>query len=320
MYKLGWKCIADVVMAFGPLENFRNFLSSRPPLVLFVVCIGMIAIAFISYAYYIKYNDVYNPDVQEKLEKFAKNVTGLNLCTKLSNQSWVLAHNAKPANVTLEDVFFHYNLNNSRKISAYNTISFPVTVSVSFLKKKGLLPNPITDFISAFPVSVLGVSGENENMSLAMEMVPKEPVSLKCLTEVCLVEYEMCATVIAPEGILPNTRQPYLNECMFPKDNSSNAFLAWLDVSAPSSRADDHSLAECKSSILLKAEPIKEQLTVLLTLEKRSEVNMHLMHSSYFLFVVVLTILLFGILTGGGERKHARNQGNHYSMMGSIAP
>lgn len=52
-------------MAFGPLENFRNFLSSRPPLVLFVVCIGMIAIAFISYAYYIKYNDVYNPDVQE---------------------------------------------------------------------------------------------------------------------------------------------------------------------------------------------------------------------------------------------------------------
>lgn len=94
------------------------------------------------------------------MEKFAKNVTGLNLCTKLSNQSWELGHHSKPANVTLEDVFHYYNFNNSREISSFNTISFPVTVSVSFLKKKDSIPNLITDFISVFPVSVLGVSGE----------------------------------------------------------------------------------------------------------------------------------------------------------------
>ena len=57
--------LASRTMAFRPLENFRHFLSSRPPLVVFVVCIGMTAIAFISYAYYIKYNDVYNPDADE---------------------------------------------------------------------------------------------------------------------------------------------------------------------------------------------------------------------------------------------------------------
>ncbi|XP_039267227.1 transmembrane protein 248-like [Styela clava] len=304
-------------MAFSPLENFRNFLSARPPLVLFVVCIGMTAIAFISYAYYIKYNDVYNPDANERLNAFVENATNLNLCTKLSNKSWTTHNSENPRDVNLSQILLNDNNMEETDLRKYKTVSFLVTVSVSFLPKSDSFPRPITDFVSSFPVSVLGISGKDENKTVAMEFVPRTPTNLKCADnkKVCLVEYEMCATIMAPEDIVPCARQQ-TNKCSFERDNSTSAFIAWLDVTTPSKNEKDHSLSQCKSNILLKATKVREQLTIMLTLEKRSVANMHLMHSSYFLFVIIITILLFGIITGG-ERKHSRNQNNHYSMMNS---
>lgn len=46
-------------------ENLKGFTSSRPPLVMFMVCLGAFAIALISLSYYFKSNDLYNPDLTE---------------------------------------------------------------------------------------------------------------------------------------------------------------------------------------------------------------------------------------------------------------
>ena len=47
------------------LERLRSFLLLHPPLVVFIFCIGMTAIAFVSFGYYIRFNRVRNHDVQK---------------------------------------------------------------------------------------------------------------------------------------------------------------------------------------------------------------------------------------------------------------
>ena len=46
------------------IERLRSFLISHPPLVVFIFCIGMTAVAFVSFAYYIKFNNVKKIEVQ----------------------------------------------------------------------------------------------------------------------------------------------------------------------------------------------------------------------------------------------------------------
>lgn len=280
----------------------------------------MMALAFISYAYYIKFNDVYNPDANERYNEFLDNVTKLNLCTKLSNDSWTMGKSHKPKSVNLTQILLKDKKAN-KATGEYQTISFQLSISVTISvapKRTDLFPRPITGFVSTFPASLLGTVGPNENKSVAIEMVPDAPVNLKCADsqKVCVVECSMCASILAPDGVIPYAKQQ-TNQCSNKRDNSTNAFIAWLDISSSSKTETEHSVSECKSNILLKASHFKERLTVMLTLEKRSLVNMHLMHSSYFLFVIIITILLFGVITGGGERKHSRNTANHYSLMNS---
>ena len=52
-------------MAFTIVENVRGFFISRPPLVVFMICLGSFAIALITFAYIVKVKDMPNPDVTE---------------------------------------------------------------------------------------------------------------------------------------------------------------------------------------------------------------------------------------------------------------
>lgn len=47
------------------VENLRGFFVSRPPLVIFMICLGSFAVALITFAYIIKIKDMPNPDVTE---------------------------------------------------------------------------------------------------------------------------------------------------------------------------------------------------------------------------------------------------------------
>ena len=50
-------------MVYKPLNNIQSFLSSKPPVVVFVFCLSMMAIAFISFSYYVRFNQINSPDV-----------------------------------------------------------------------------------------------------------------------------------------------------------------------------------------------------------------------------------------------------------------
>ena len=43
-------------------ENLKNFWSSKPPLVLFMLCLGIFAVVLLTLGYIVKVNDIKNPD------------------------------------------------------------------------------------------------------------------------------------------------------------------------------------------------------------------------------------------------------------------
>jgi phosphotransferase system glucose/maltose/N-acetylglucosamine-specific IIC component len=56
---------AQAKMAFMIVDNLRGFFVSRPPLVVFMICLASFAIALITFAYVIKVKDIPNPDITE---------------------------------------------------------------------------------------------------------------------------------------------------------------------------------------------------------------------------------------------------------------
>jgi len=50
------------IMLLEPIENLRSFATSRPPLVVFMACMGVIALILMTLAFYIKDAELKKPD------------------------------------------------------------------------------------------------------------------------------------------------------------------------------------------------------------------------------------------------------------------
>ena len=56
-------------MRFAAIENFKGFATSRPPLMVFMICLGFFAVILLSLAYYVKTKELTNPDISQVLYK-----------------------------------------------------------------------------------------------------------------------------------------------------------------------------------------------------------------------------------------------------------
>ena len=55
-------------MTIGSVENFKGCILGRPPLVVFVTCLGLFAVILMSLAYYVKLAEkIPDPDVEVSL-------------------------------------------------------------------------------------------------------------------------------------------------------------------------------------------------------------------------------------------------------------
>lgn len=52
-------------MGLTPYENLKGFVSTRPPLVVFMICLGSFAVILLTLAYYVKVQELRNPDVSQ---------------------------------------------------------------------------------------------------------------------------------------------------------------------------------------------------------------------------------------------------------------
>ncbi|GFO37695.1 transmembrane protein 248 [Plakobranchus ocellatus] len=67
-------------MPFIVAENLRGFFNSRPPLVVFMICLASFAIALITFAYLVRIRDLPNPDVTEDWNTVLTKFSGLKFC------------------------------------------------------------------------------------------------------------------------------------------------------------------------------------------------------------------------------------------------
>ena len=53
-------------MAITPIENLKDFAHNRPPVMVFMACLGLFAIILMSLAYYVKLTEeIPDPDIRQ---------------------------------------------------------------------------------------------------------------------------------------------------------------------------------------------------------------------------------------------------------------
>lgn len=58
-----------IMFNINPLENLRVFISSRPPLVVFMISVSAMAIAFLTLGYFFKIKEIKSPEMTEVMYK-----------------------------------------------------------------------------------------------------------------------------------------------------------------------------------------------------------------------------------------------------------
>jgi hypothetical protein len=54
-----------IMVSINPLENWRLYISSRPPLVVFMISVSAMAIAFLTLGYFFKIKEIKSPEMTE---------------------------------------------------------------------------------------------------------------------------------------------------------------------------------------------------------------------------------------------------------------
>nr|XP_002129425.1 transmembrane protein 248-like [Ciona intestinalis] len=162
------------------VENVRSCLSTRPPLVVFVFCIGMITVAFISFAYYIRFNEIRDPNVYLDWNTYLDNLSKINFCSK-------------------------WGENSSRaEVESYN-ISIPMMTVVSMTQQ---FP-AITHMFSVMNGTSLGLGDGFSLKNISVSFQPTVDLHKLCRGEYpCTKVVPACVTIAGPVGSFPNQRHP----------------------------------------------------------------------------------------------------------------
>ncbi|KAL3206723.1 hypothetical protein MRX96_039973 [Rhipicephalus microplus] len=127
-----------------------------------------------------------------------------------------------------------------------------------------------------------------------------------CTGKHCHVDTDTCIILQGPSHLMPKTKRP--PRCFLEAVPPSVSRQVFLQRSA----ADTGGRVNCSggiwTSFLYKPNP---DLTVMLSYGDRSLVNLHLIHTSYFLFFVVMTLACYAIIRG------TLPQGDHGEAKGS---
>lgn len=54
-----------IMFNINPLENLKLYISSRPPLVVFMISVSAMAIAFLTLGYFFKIKEIKSPEMAE---------------------------------------------------------------------------------------------------------------------------------------------------------------------------------------------------------------------------------------------------------------
>lgn len=285
-------------MAVKPLENLKSFTASRPPLVVFTICILLFAITLLSLESYFKRNEVPNYDIDYDWNTLLQGFSELEFC--------LLPNETQPETVTTTTASSPLNATSTptattsadlyEELEGFSLQNTSLSISVSFrahTSSHSQLHFGSTHLYSKFPTEELGIKGGSEQVYVTLEL--NEPLKpLACKDSGCTSEsLSACLTIRGPQYVFPKTRRP--GTCNG-TETSKPERVAKMQVK-PSKAIDP--VQWCNDGTVAKAaHQFDPKLTVMLSSAQRSIINMHLMYTSYFLFVMLITCVCYALVKG----------------------
>lgn len=279
-------------------ENLKGFASSRPPLVMFMVCLGAFAIVLISLSYYFKTNDIYNPDLTEEWQTFLEAFSDVDFCIT-RNASDVEVGDFEPP------LRLHHALSNIGPTAQFSKVesdevvntSISMWVEITPTSEFLQMPNNITFLYASLNGSMVGLHGKKgeEQMNLTLYL-PLAWNHVTCLQkkQCASVRVLSCVNFQAPASFFPSIRQPGI--CYGMNDTGTEYHSKMIAVHRKSAVGGRKVCPESPHvTIKHSRDPT---VNMMLTLEDRSVINLHLMHTSYFLVVMFITLFCYALIRG----------------------
>nr|XP_058892626.1 rab5 GDP/GTP exchange factor isoform X6 [Kogia breviceps]XP_058892627.1 rab5 GDP/GTP exchange factor isoform X6 [Kogia breviceps]XP_058892628.1 rab5 GDP/GTP exchange factor isoform X6 [Kogia breviceps]XP_058892629.1 rab5 GDP/GTP exchange factor isoform X6 [Kogia breviceps] len=302
-----------IMFNINPLENLKVYISSRPPLVVFMISVSAMAIAFLTLGYFFKIKEIKSPEMAEDWNTFLLRFNDLDLCVSENETLKHLTNDttALESTVTSGQARMSTQSPQSLEDSGPVNISVAITLTLDPLKPFGGYSRNVTHLYSTVLGRQIGLSGREAHEEINITFtLPTAWSSDDCaLHGHCeQVVFTACMTLTAHPGVFPVTVQP--PHCA--PDTYSNATL-WYKIfttarDANTKYAQDYNPFWCYKGAIGKVyHALNPKLTVIVPDDDRSLINLHLMHTSYFLFVMVITMFCYAVIKGRPSKLRQSN-------------
>lgn len=297
------------MFSIHPLEILKSYVSSRPPLVVFMISVSAMAIAFLTLGYFFKLK---TPAMTEDWNTFLLSFNDLDLCISENETLKHLVNDTTTPESTVSS-------GQARSTQTPQTIedSGPINISVSVtltldpLKPFGGYSRNVTHLSASIFGHQIGLSGRESHEEINITFtLPASWNSDDCVLHGHCEQlvYTTCMTVTAASEVFPVTVQP--PHCVPETYNNSTTWYKIFTTArdANTKYAHDYNPFWCYKGAIGKVyHALNPKLTVVVPDDDRSLINLHLMHTSYFLFVMVITMFCYAVIKGRPSKMRQSN-------------
>ncbi|ELW61386.1 hypothetical protein TREES_T100021524 [Tupaia chinensis] len=302
-----------IMFNINPLENLKVYISSRPPLVVFMISVSAMAIAFLTLGYFFKIKEIKSPEMAEDWNTFLLRFNDLDLCVSENETLKHLTNDTTTPESTMTSGQARASTQSPQALEDAGpvNISVAITLTLDPLKPFGGYSRNVTHLYSTILGHQIGLSGREAHEEINITFtLPTAWSSDDCaLHGHCeQVVFTACMTLTATPDVFPVTVQP--PHCI--PDTYSNATL-WYKIfttarDANTKYAQDYNPFWCYKGAIGKVyHALNPKLTVIVPDDDRSLINLHLMHTSYFLFVMVITMFCYAVIKGRPSKLRQSN-------------
>lgn len=280
-------------------ENLKGFASSRPPLVMFMMCLGAFAIVLISLSYYFKFNDIYNPDLTEEWQSFLEKFASVDFCVTRNNSDIEVGDFEPPLKLhhlysKIGPTADFVRPENDDVVNTSISMWVEITPTVQFIK----MPHNITYLYTSLNGSMVGLTGQKSDEAINLTLhLPYDWGHISCSSDTghCQAwKVLACITFQAPAYLFPSIRQPGM--CYGMNESGTEYHSKMVAIHKNSMAGGKKACPESPHlTIIHSRDP---DVNMMLTLEDRSVINLHLMHTSYFLVVMFITLFCYALIRG----------------------
>lgn len=284
-------------MALKPVDNLRGFAYQRPPLVAFLVCLLLFAIALISLGLYLQGHEVPKYETEDWNE-FFQEFANQRFCIPLNDSSIYQPPSSPPlfsagASTTQEpgvDEFDVSDIVGPKNVSVAVNLNFIFPGEDVVGDSSGLL-----SLSSSLPAEQLNLEKSFGNVALTFDL-QQSIQHMQCKGQTCEVpKVSACLTIAVPPNALPHVGQNIHPQPCY-KNVSHTLNGVWMNHK-PLNQPEGQEF--CSAGIKVGTEfTFDPSLTIFLSEEEKSIINLHLMYTSYFLFIMLITSVFYALVKG----------------------